>query len=87
MGKQENNQCEITSVNVWCSLPPQRGPQPDREASPGQDEQLHRRARISGAHLQRHVPQARQADCPTHGCAAYEDTQRLGGTNELVTRG
>lgn len=61
------------------SPPLQRGPQPDREAPAGQDEQLHRRAGVAGAHLQRHVTQAGQADGAAHGRAAHEDAERFVG--------
>lgn len=75
---EDNNRCTMTVCNCLMLLPPQRGSQPDREASQGQDEQLHRRAGVAGAHLQRHVPQTRQADGAAHGRPAHEDTQRLG---------
>lgn len=57
----------------------QGGPQPDREAAAGQDEQLHRRAGVAGAHLQRHVAQAGQADGAAHGRATHEDAERSVG--------
>ena len=63
----------IRTKPLFSCLVPQGGPQSDRETEAGQDEQLHRRAGIIGAHLQRHVQETGQADGPAHGRAAHED--------------
>ena len=47
----ERRKSDEFSVLTFGASAPQRGSQPDREAAQGQDEQLHRRAGVAGAHL------------------------------------
>lgn len=50
--------------------------QRNREASQGQDEHIHIGTELYGAYVWRDGTQTRQADCPSHGGAAFAIRQR-----------